>query len=70
MADSGAKTGDSPRGDLIARVRELDRECNAENVERFFREMDAAAAVLQSLDATRYPLPIAYDPRWPQDPRR
>lgn len=70
MADSGAETGAGERGDLIARVRELDRECNAENVERFFREMDAAAAVLQRLDVSRYALPVAYDPRWPQDSRR
>jgi hypothetical protein len=55
--------------DVIGRVRELDPECSTENVERFFREIDAAAQVLHQIDASQLPLPIAYDPRWPQDPR-
>ena len=57
------------QSDLIARVRELDPECSIENVERFFREIDAASKVLQQIDASNHPLVIAYDPRWTQDPR-
>jgi hypothetical protein len=57
------------RSDLIARVRQLDPESSSENVERFFREIDAASNVLQQIDASRFPLPVAYDPRWTQDPQ-
>ena len=58
------------RSDLIARVQELDPECNIENVERFFREIDSVGAVLRQIDASTYPLSVAYDPHWRQDPQR
>ena len=58
------------RSDLIARVRQLDPECSSQNVERFFREIDAATNVLQQIDASSFPLPVAYDPHWRQDPQR
>jgi hypothetical protein len=60
---------DIGRTDLIAHVRELDPECSSENVERFFREIDAATKVVQQIDASSYPLPVAYDARWTRDPR-
>ena len=65
IADSANGEGvDVRRSDLIACVRDLDAECNIENVERFFREIDAATAVLHQIDASNYPLPFAYDPHW------
>jgi hypothetical protein len=56
--------------DILARVRELDPGCNVEAVARFFGEIDAATAVLQHVDATDLPLPLAFDPHWPQDGQR
>jgi hypothetical protein len=57
------------RSDLLARVRELDPESSRENVKRFFREIDAATKVLQQIDTSSYPLPVAYDPHWTRDPQ-
>ena len=61
---------DSGANDALTRVRNLDPDCTAENVVRFFREIDAALLVLQQLDATGYPLSIAFDPRWSQGQER
>jgi hypothetical protein len=58
------------QSDVLARVRELDPDCNVEIVARFVREIDAATAVLQRVDATNLPLPVAFDSRWPQDRQR
>jgi hypothetical protein len=58
------------RTDLLDRARELNPECKIENVVQFFREIDAATAVLQRIDTSSYPLPIAYDPHWRQDPQQ
>lgn len=71
VTDSAKGEGsDVGRSDLIARVRYLDPECNVENVERFFREIDAATAVLLHIDASSYPVPFAFDPHWSQVPKR
>jgi len=70
LNDTTASTADQLGTDVIDRVRALDAECNLENVARFFREIDAAAAALQRINASKLPLSTAFDPRWPRDSQR